>query len=296
MGMINMIKRLDAEKAGLYVISEEELSKLKKTLLDMLKDMIKVFDANGINWSLSGGSIIGAVRHHGFIPWDDDIDLFMTRRNFEKFRKVFNKQLGDRYRLRMPGDKGYILHFPTIEKRGTRIKQIQSTGGAQGLFIDVFILENCPDNKILRKLHGLHCTAYLAIDSFVRTEACKKNLLKYGASSPELIKAVKLRCRLSKLFMFRKLEKWMKLSDKCFSSVKNNKSEYVVCPSGGAHYFGEIFKREYMEKTVSVDFEDIKANIPCNSDYYLTKRYGADYMTIPKDAAKERHAYIESKL
>ena len=87
MGMINMIKRLDAEKAGLYVISEEELSKLKKTLLDMLKDMIKVFDANGINWSLSGGSIIGAVRHHGFIPWDDDIDLFMTRRNFEKFRK-----------------------------------------------------------------------------------------------------------------------------------------------------------------------------------------------------------------
>ena len=296
MGMINQIKRLDPEKSGLYVINDEELAQLKATLLDMLKDLIKVFDAYKIGWSLSGGSIIGAVRHQGFIPWDDDIDIFMTRRNFEKFKKIFNKKLGDKYRLRLPGDKGYILHFPTIEKLGTKIKQVQSTEESQGLFIDIFILENAPDNKILRKLHGLRSTAYLAAASFVRTEACKKNLLKYGASSPELVKAVKLRCELSKFFHFHSMEKWMYLCDKCFSSVKNNHTEYVVCPSGGAHYFGEIFRRDCMEKTVSVDFEDIKANIPCNSDYYLTKRYGADYMTIPKKADREKHAYIDFKL
>ncbi|MBS6768283.1 MULTISPECIES: LicD family protein [Ruminococcus] len=296
MGMINQIKRLDAKKSGLHVVDDNELTKLKATLLDMLKDLIDVFDTNDIQWSLSGGSIIGAVRHHGFIPWDDDIDLFMTRKNFEKFKKIFNQQLGGKYRLRLPGDDGYILHFPTIEKLGTKIKPVQSAEGTQGLFIDIFILENAPDNAVLRMLHGLRSTAYLAIDSFVRTEACKKNLLKCGASSPELIKAVKLRCRLSKIFQFRKMEKWMFLSDKCFSSVKNDHSEYVVCPSGGAHYFGEIFKREYLEKTIKTDFEDIKANIPCNSDYYLTKRYGADYMTIPQDAAKERHTYIEFEL
>lgn len=79
MGMINQIKRLDAKKSGLHVVDDNELAKLKETLLDMLKDLIDVFDTNDIQWSLSGGSIIGAVRHHGFIPWDDDIDLFMTR-------------------------------------------------------------------------------------------------------------------------------------------------------------------------------------------------------------------------
>ena len=94
MGMINQIKRLDAKKSGLHVVDDNELTKLKATLLDMLKDLIDVFDTNDIQWSLSGGSIIGAVRHHGFIPWDDDIDLFMTRKNFEKFKKIFNQQLG----------------------------------------------------------------------------------------------------------------------------------------------------------------------------------------------------------
>ena len=65
MGMINQIKRLDAKKSGLHVVDDNELTKLKATLLDMLKDLIDVFDTNDIQWSLSGGSIIGAVRHHG---------------------------------------------------------------------------------------------------------------------------------------------------------------------------------------------------------------------------------------
>ena len=296
MGMINQIKKLDAQKSGLHIVTDEELAAIHRTLLDMLKDLIAVFQKYDIGWSLSGGSIIGAVRHQGFIPWDDDIDIFMTRANFEKLRRVFRKELNDRYKLRLPGDKGYLMHFPTIEKRGTKIRQVQSADEEQGLFIDVFILENAPDNELIRKLHGLVSTAYLAVDSFVRTNACKKNLLKYGKSDPALVRSVKLRCALSKLFLFRPMEKWMLRSDKWFSKCRNSRSEYVVCPSGGAHYFGEIFRRDCMEPTVAVDFEGIKANIPCNSDYYLKKRYGSDYMTIPGEDKRERHAYVELSL
>ena len=296
MGMINQIKKLDAKKSGLHIVTDKELDAIHHTLLDMLKDLITVFEKYDIGWSLSGGSIIGAVRHKGFIPWDDDIDIFLTRANFEKFCKVFHKELGKGYKLRLPGEKGYLMHFPTIEKRGTEIKQVQSTDKVQGLFIDVFILENAPDNELVRKIHGLASTAYLAIDSFVRTNACKKNLLKYGKSDPALIQAVKLRCALSRLFWFHSMENWMLRSDKCFSVYKNIKSKYVVCPSGNAHYFGEIFRRDCMEPTVSVDFEGIKVNIPCNSDYYLRKRYGKDYMIIPDEDERERHAYVKLSL
>lgn len=71
---------------------------------------------NDISWCLSGGSILGAVRHGGFIPWDDDIDIFMTRKNFEKLYRIFPKENCE-YEIRRPGDKGYLLHYPQIIKK-----------------------------------------------------------------------------------------------------------------------------------------------------------------------------------
>ena len=296
MGFGTQIKKLDPEKAGLHIIDDAELLEIQNTLLGMLHDLIRVFDAHQIGWSMSGGGILGAVRHQGFIPWDDDIDIFMTRANFEAFRKIFDETLGRDYRLRIPGDEGYILHYPTVEKRGTRVLQVQSTGEEQGLFIDIFLLENAPDNKILCRLHGIRSTIYLGVDSFVRTKRCRKNLLKYGKSSPELVKAVNLRCILSTLFGFRKMEKWMYLSDKCFSSEKNPKTKYVVCPSGACHYFGEIYLREQMEQTKTVDYSGIQVKIPQDPHYYLNIRYGSNYMQVPSEENRERHAYVEVKL
>lgn len=82
----------------------------------MLLDVAALCEKHQINWSLSGGSIIGAVRHKGFIPWDDDIDIFMTRDNVNKFSKVFH-EISDKYELAMPGDKGNIFHYPRLYKR-----------------------------------------------------------------------------------------------------------------------------------------------------------------------------------
>ncbi len=291
----SLLKTIDSEAAGLHTVTDEELKKAQKMLLEMMLDVADLCKKHNINWSLSGGSVIGAVRHKGFIPWDDDIDIFMTRASLNKFRKVF-PEISDKYELAMPGDKGFLFHFPRIYKKGTKLLPVQSDGKPHGLDIDIFILENTYDNKLLRTLHGVRCSMYLFIDSAVRTAVCKDSILKYSGDDKSLIKAVKFRSAFAKLFSFRSMEQWMAASDKAFSSVKNSKTKYVVCPSGGAHFFGEIFIRPYMVKTIPTEFEGHTANIPSNSDYYLRNRYGEDYMTIPPENKRERHVYVEFEL
>ncbi len=291
MSLSNLIK---TTRTDLYELSDDDLKKLHTLYLEILDDLSRVCSKYSIDWTLSGGSILGAVRHGGFIPWDDDIDIFMTRANFEKFRRIFRKELSEKYNLLLPGENGNLMVFPRIERKGTVVQSIQSADDSEhGLLLDIFILENTYDNKILRYIHGIECTALLFIDSVCRTAVCKNNLLKYGNNNAELKKAVNKRAVFGKLFSFIKLEKWLKLTDKVFSKVKLDSTKYVVAPGGAKHFFGEIYKRNKMKKSVRVKFENTTARIPKNYDYYLKIRYGDDYMTPPPANAQEKHVFIK---
>ena len=114
MKLITELKLIDPEKEQLHVVTESEKQELQKMLLEMITDISEICEDNNIKWSLSGGSVLGAVRHHGFIPWDDDMDINITRAEFEKFRKVFPGRFSDKYSLILPGDKGYLFHTPII--------------------------------------------------------------------------------------------------------------------------------------------------------------------------------------
>lgn len=293
MRLMQIIKSLDVSTMGLRVITEEERHIIQSLLIKMMCDIEDVCKENNISWSLSGGSVLGAVRHKGFIPWDEDIDIFMMREEFQKFCNALPNWFKEKYELKIPGDKGYISHYPRIFLKGTSLRTIQSTGSAQGLYIDIFILENTYNNKLLRLIHGIQCTIYLFISSSVRINACKQNLLKYGNDSRKLQSAVKKRIFFSYFFSFHSYEEWMKRSDKCFSKVSNNNSYYVVAPSGAKHYFGEIYLREKMIKKKEIQFETQNWFIPEDSDYYLSKRYGNDYMVIPPKEKQEEQIYIE---
>ena len=191
------------------IITPDKLKKLQGQLLRMIRDVSAVLDKHGIRWTLSGGSILGAVRHGGFIPWDDDIDIFLEREEFEKLKKVFDHELSDRYELKLPGDKGYLLHFPQIMDKKSRLKSIQSSGDEdEGLFIDVFLLENTYNNGLLRKVNGLCCSALLFIISCLRMNLCRKNILYYTDNDPTVRKAVDARARYAFLFRFFRMEKW----------------------------------------------------------------------------------------
>lgn len=296
MGLQGLLKSIDPQKAGLYIIQENDLELIHKILKKALFDIEEVCKAKGISWILSGGSMLGAIRHGGFIPWDDDIDIFMTRKDFERFRSIFDESLSENYELKVPGDPGYLMHYPQMYIKGTVAQSIQSTEQSEeSLFIDIFLLESTYNNRFFRFIHGCLSNAFLAVDSAVRTNNCKAMLLRYDDGSGRIRKEVKKRCLIAGVFGFWKLEKWLKVSDKVFSMCKNE-GKYVACPSGALHFFGETFLREKMCSTKEIPFEDITAFVPSDSDYYLTLRYGKDYMTPPPIGKREKHALVKFEV
>lgn len=295
MGIAHVLKSVKNTE-NVVVVDDELLSILHNQLLDMMKDIVKVCNSNDIKWFLSGGSVLGAVRHRGFIPWDDDIDIFMERNDFEKFKVIFNKELGNKYRLRLPGDEGYILGLPQIQKLGTKVKPIQSTEDCcEGLFVDIFLLENTYNDSFRRFFHGLFSTFYLFVDSSLRMEACRKTIYQYSPDDKYVKKEVEKRAKFSFLFHFRSFEKWLLKSDNCFSHV-NKRGKYLVCPSGAKHFFGELYDSCMFDEPAMVNFEGEKWNAPNPPEKYLESRFGQGYMTIPKEEDREQHIYLELDL
>lgn len=294
MGIATLIKSAQINSPELHILTNEELKSLHGLLIEMMNDIAKICAENEICWMLGGGSALGAVRHKGFIPWDDDMDLNMPRGDFEKFKTVFPGKFAEKYELKTPGDSGYLYHFPKIYRKDTVLQNIQSPkNGQECISIDIFIMENTSNSKLLRTMHGMGCNALLLIDSIVRMGMCKENLLKYGANSPRLCKAVKKRAFFSIFFRFLRLEQWLKISDKVFALCNNSDSDYITIPSGNGHYFGELFLREKMQMVKEAVFEGESYFLPADPDYYLGIRYGKDYMKIPAKNEREQHIFIK---
>lgn len=150
-------KRMTAD--GAVSVEGEGLKRLQACLLTILDDIAVVCREADIVWSLGGGSALGAVRHQGFIPWDDDLDVNMPRGEWRRFRTAFEARFGDKYVIYEPGSPAdYSLAFPRIRLRGTRVvtrEDLLAPNIEPGAFVDVFMLENTFDNPLLRRLHGL---------------------------------------------------------------------------------------------------------------------------------------------
>lgn len=288
------IKMLDPEKNGLHIVTDDEQIQIHSILLEMLDDIKRVCDMHDIKWGISGGCALGAIRHKGFIPWDDDVDIVFPRQEFEKFRKVYPKEKKSQYEFLCPGDEKYYIHLPRIFDTNTTAELIQRLERGKGLFIDIFILENTYDNKLLRFIHGLECTAYLFIISCVITRSQREVLMKYGSAG--LRKQAGLRSLFGGFFTYRTAEKWLQKAITCFSKVKDEKSEYVVSVTGGGHYFGEIYKREKMCNYEERVFEDKRYPFMEDIPYFCNMRYGSDYMRIPPEEKREKHVYVKLDL
>ena len=283
---------------GTFELSDEQLKDLQNALFLMFLDLKEVFEREGIFYTLSGGSVLGAIRHQGFIPWDDDMDINMPRKDFEHLKKVFDRCLGDKYVLCAPeiGD-GYGMAHVQIKKKGTVYRAFNELNAKHtGIFIDIFVLENTYDNSLVRKLHGYLCLAAGYALTCKKTEVDWKKLKPYLQENEALEKAYRKKMIVGKLFKWISLDRLSRRVQKVYSACRDENTEFVCIPSGRKHYFGEMYRRSDMNESKEAVFREEKVRIPKGTTTYMKILYGDTYMQIPKESEREIHSAIELKL
>lgn len=274
------------------VLSETQLQLLQRTLLLILDDLNQICEDNGLRFILIGGSAIGAMRHKGFIPWDDDVDIAMPRVDYEKLRSVLKEKYNKKYVVSDAQDKdNYGKIIPKIRLDGTVYKTILDTDEENpGVRIDVFIIENTFNNFILRNIHGIGC--YF----FGFALACRRLFYgweKYRRLSDSRI--LKIKAYIGRVFSFASLETWARWTDCWYRLCKDDCSRFVSVPSDGPHFYKGLTKRENLCDRKEIEFEGRKLYVPKNVHQYLTGIYG-NYMSMPPESKRVRGKYVEFDL
>ena len=259
---------------------EYGLLKLQDKILEIAVYIDKFCQENNIDYCLMGGSALGAKRHGGFIPWDDDLDIFMTVENYNKFREIFNEK-GDmkNFYLQEWGKQDDMITLAKVRMNNTTyIEELfENKDIHQGIFIDIFILHIAPNNKILQYIQYFFAK-YLVVNELVnrgysRAIGWKKITLKVGALLP-------------KNFL-------VKFSLKQVYKYSNSKTNYYCNFLGKALFKSGLYKKEWFTPTEYINFEKVKLKAPSNLELFLQKRFG-DYMKIPSiERIKwEQHAKV----
>lgn len=284
-----------SEDNHLRVLSDEEMKKLREVFLISFSDLKKCCDRHGLTVMMIGGSALGTVRHEGFIPWDDDLDVAMSRADFETLKKVFQKELGDRYVLTSPNYDGNARNrFPQLLIKNTRFVEAGADPNTNlnMIKIDIFIIEGVPENILLRFIKGINCSVLMGIASYVDSYQNKNKVIKeYMCKTPEGKRAYLYRMFLGKLFSFRRAQKWYDILD--IAMQYNKKSNLAGIPSGRKHYFGEIRSRSTFFPTSEGRFEGMSVDLPGNPKDYLMNLYGSNYMQLPPPEKREKHFILD---
>lgn len=262
----------------MVVLGEKDLEKLKSLQLEMFKIFIKICDKYSLRYYLNGGTCLGAVRHKGFIPWDDDIDVGMPRPDYERFMEIAESELPDCYFLQnSKTDPDFPMGFAKIRACNTTF--IESTVSHlninHGVYFDIFPLDGyCtkPLFKLKRKLY------VIAVSKIFNNKSAKKGLKKFIVG---ILSSLIPDYRVAR-------DKLIILTSGC----SYDKYEMV------ANYYGawgekEVFPREKCLGEGSVGmFEGISVVLPADPDDYCTRLYG-DYMKLPPEDKRVTHHYCD---
>lgn len=286
-------------KSGdLVTVDDEMLKKIQNVLLGILDDIITVCEKYKIPYTLGGGSVLGAVRHQGFIPWDDDIDVNFSRRDYERFIPAFRKEFGEKYWIHTPeATDNYGLLFARVRLKGTMLRTRDDFWTEEcGAFVDLFILENTFDNLVLRWIHGMGCQALGLLLSCRKFYRDRKFMLELAHGNPELLRAVRVKIALGFCASIGSVNFWTRLANRWSGLCRDDHSEMVAAPAGRKKFWGELYRRRDMLEIEKKTFEGRCVNCPKNYEMYLTHMYG-DYMTLPPEEDRERHPFFgEIKL
>ena len=263
---------------------------IQRHLLLILQDVDAWCRSHGIRYSLAYGTLLGAVRHKGFIPWDDDVDLLMPRPDLQRFLEIFDRTLGDKYEITSPASKYPLESMITaVYKKGTVKANLQTmdTDLPQGVHIDIFSIESVPVNPVARRIKGTLAMGaqYIAVSTLFRKLSNEKKKEFFFQTTAGRVNYA-LRMTVGTLFSFLPAEAWAWLFERAVSCRKD--TGLWAVPTDIKHYFGHIMPKDVYYPPIKGPFVDFEINLPHDPDAYLENQYG-DYMTIPPEAGREKH-------
>ncbi|MBQ3470525.1 LicD family protein [Candidatus Saccharibacteria bacterium] len=255
----------------------------RKILLNMLAYIDNLCRSNGIKYSLIGGSLIGAVRHNGFIPWDDDIDIILMPKDYERLLKIIDK--GGKYSLLKPNQKGYNYPFKKLVDKKTVILGDRSGGDGYGVFIDILSYHYVSNNALARRWEFFRQMTYKKLLGFCTTDTGKI------AGMSSFRKAIIYVCK--KVFSV----KWV-LRRYIRCCQKNKATNYIVSNWPIYGFKKETQNAKSLNHYMDGNFEGQKVMICSDYDDVLRTSFG-DYMELPPvEKRKSTHigvAYWRSK-
>ena len=261
-------------------LDRDTLKKLQQKELESLIYFDDFCKKHELRYFLLGGCVIGAIRHNGFIPWDDDIDVMMPRRDYERMLKLWKQHESNERFLMLTTDGNVFTgnSFATlIDTSATMVKENQKDIDVpHGIVTDVFPLDGCPDGKLQRYLQYYHAMMY----SLYITEVVPS---KHGGAvkfiSSILLKLVPSRERRTKIW--KKHER--KMTRYAFNTHKKCTE---LC--AGPHYMRNEYPQEAFKDVVYHEFEGLSVPIPQGYDAYLRMAFG-DYMQLPPEDQQVPH-------
>lgn len=257
---------------NMIILKEKDLRILQKIELEIALEVKRICEENNIAYSLMGGTLLGAVRHKGFIPWDDDIDLIMTRENYDKFLKITPKVIDS--------ERFYIANydltpeigepFTKIMRKGTVMQELftEGTGAPNGVYIDLFPLDHSPDNPILR-----------AKQRYLLYSLKKRILIKSGYNFRKT-GVMKLIYTFIRLTTFSGKTRLIRRLRKAQTRYNNKPSRNLVMSCGGYGYVKDSFPAAMLKEYTMLEFEGKTFSAFKEYDAYL-RRYYDDYMKLP---------------
>lgn len=273
----------DEYNAAFYIsIYQGKLDRIKKVEMDIIKEIDRICKENDIKYFLVGGSLLGGIRHKGFIPWDDDIDIGMLRDDYNKFKKVCPGALPDKMRYQsytQEPNSHYI--FEKIRLKETYFSTKFSnrfTDIENGIFVDVLVYDKTSNIRILQKLHVKLIKMMNRIIN-VRWVNVPRKGIHYTAT--------KIFLPIMRLIPFR-VYHW------CFEAVLrmfnwNKRSKYLI--DGVGQNVGKgAFPLSWFDEMTEIPYEDVTFNVPAKYDEYLRHWYGDRYMELlPISSRKSGH-------